>query len=236
MKDIPDFAYPMPSPAPWFQGRGHEILLLRESLAMRRMRGAVLVGPAGSGQTELARAAAARCPGWAFYEMSVAGSVSGMRYVGDFERRMGEFLKLVCKPKTCLYVDEAHTIVGAGARSDGCDLDLANILKPYLSSGRLTLWCSTTDREYPRIASDPALARRLGDPIWVAPLGGVDALRALKAFCDGGVPDAMLPEILGRAGTLERALASADRMMARASITHAKIDEDMLGDVLPPRP
>lgn len=233
MKNIPDFAYPMPAPASWFQGRGHEILLLRESLLLRRMRGAILIGPAGAGKTELARAAAAQCPGWTFYEMSVAGSVAGMRYVGDFERRMIDFMKLVCKPNVCLYIDEAHTMMGAGARSDSCDLDLANILKPYISSGKLTLWCSTTDKEYPLIEADTALSRRLGAPIFVEPLRGSQALAALKSFCGGKIPHELLDIILFRAGSLEKALSVCDHMLARAELTHAKINMEMLDDMMP---
>ena len=171
------FAYILTPPETPTRGREPEIGACLDVLWKTRMRNLIVAGPAGCGKTHLVRAVSALAPGHVFYGISCAGLVAGMKYVGDFEKRVSELVShalLEQKTNHCrvvLFLDEIHTIVGAGStRGERYELDLAQILKPTLSDGRLAIWGATTTAELGEsISRDGALLRRF-DIIRLEPL------------------------------------------------------------------
>jgi ATP-dependent Clp protease ATP-binding subunit ClpA len=151
-------------------GRRTEIRRALHVLARRRKNSPLLVGDAGVGKTaiveglarqiELGKAPAA-LKGTTIYALDMGSLVAGTRYRGDFEERFKAVLKaLEEKENAVVFIDELHTIVGAGAASGGA-MDASNLLKPMLSSGRLRCIGTTTHKEYRSyIEKDRALARR----------------------------------------------------------------------------
>ncbi len=150
-------------------GRGQETEQLVQILSRRKKNNPVLVGEPGVGKTVIVeglaqRIAQQRVPkglyGKRIIALDLAGMLSGTRYRGDFEERIKTFLEEACDEKdVILFLDELHTLVGAGA-GDGA-MDAANILKPELSRGELQVIGATTPKEYTNyIEKDSALERR----------------------------------------------------------------------------
>jgi ATP-dependent Clp protease ATP-binding subunit ClpC len=150
-------------------GRRHEILQVIQTLARRSKNNPVLVGEAGVGKTAVAeavalRAAAGKDPqvlrGKRIVELSMTSLVGGTKYRGEFEERLARVIS-ECRahPEVVLFIDELHTVIGAGRAEGG--MDAANILKPALARGEVQCIGATTVAEYRRyIESDPALERR----------------------------------------------------------------------------
>jgi ATP-dependent Clp protease ATP-binding subunit ClpA len=139
-------------------------------LCRRLKNNPVLVGDPGVGKTAIAeglaqRIAEDRVPdllkGYEVFALDMGGVVAGTRYRGDFEERLKQVIReLEKKEKVILFIDEIHTIVGAGAVSGG-SLDASNILKPAIASGRIRCLGSTTYDEYKKyFERDRALSRR----------------------------------------------------------------------------
>jgi len=151
-------------------GRVDELDRAMEVLCRRRKNNPVFVGEAGVGKTALVEGLAQRLlrpdvpPLLADAEIFALDSgamLAGTRFRGDFEERFKALTgALAKKPKPILFVDELHTMVGAGATTGGT-MDLANLVKPVLTEGKLRLIGSTTHEEYKHIEKDRALARRL---------------------------------------------------------------------------
>ncbi len=152
-------------------GREAEIRRAIQILARRRKNNPVLVGDAGVGKTAIAeglaqKVVAGEVPepllGAEIYALDMGALVAGTKFRGDFENRVKAVLKRLEKsPETILFVDELHTIMGAGATSGG-SMDAANLFKPGLSNGTLRLIGATTFEEYRKyIEKDRAFARRL---------------------------------------------------------------------------
>ena len=151
-------------------GRQAEIARALEVLSRRRKNNPVFVGEAGVGKTALVeglaqRLIAADAPealrDAEIFALDGGALLAGTRYRGDFEERFKALVAaLERRPKPILFVDELHTLVGAGAVSGGT-MDLANLLKPVLTQGRIRLVGSTTFEEYKQIEKDRALHRRL---------------------------------------------------------------------------
>ena len=150
--------------------RTDDINRILEVILRRLKRNPALTGPAGVGKTALvellaramARAEIPALEGYALFEISTGRLVGGTRYRGDFEARMVEILEALEKlSPALLYIDELHTIVGAG-RAEGIITDASNILKPYLARGVICLIGATTTEEFHRhiARGDAALARR----------------------------------------------------------------------------
>jgi len=134
-------------------GRVQELDRILHILARRRKNNPLLVGESGVGKTALAEGLASRI---------VAGSLmAGTRYRGDFEKRLKAVLKeLDADGNALLFIDEIHMIMGAGA-AGGSAMDISNLLKPSLASGRLRCMGSTTFSSYRSIMEkDQALMRR----------------------------------------------------------------------------
>lgn len=149
-------------------GREKELELLEENLLMPGVN-PLIIGPAGVGKTALVRGLVYKIQrgnvcnslkNQKIGEVSAADLVSGCRYVGDFEQKMMEFINFARKEDAIFFIDEFHSLIGLGQGSNG-NLDGANILKPYLSSGQLRIIGATTEEEYEKIIkADPAFERR----------------------------------------------------------------------------
>lgn len=151
-------------------GRDAELERTIQILCRRRKNNPLLVGEAGVGKTAIAEGLAYRIvhedvpdviADSTIYSLDLGGLLAGTKYRGDFEKRLKGILKELTKDEDAiLFIDEIHTIIGAGAASGGV-MDASNLLKPKLSSGELRCIGSTTYQEYQGIfEKDRALARR----------------------------------------------------------------------------
>jgi ATP-dependent Clp protease ATP-binding subunit ClpA len=151
-------------------GRDNEIERSIQILCRRRKNNPLLVGEAGVGKTAIAEGLAYRIVNESVpeviseatvYSLDLGALLAGTKYRGDFEKRFKSLLKeLTADQNAILFIDEIHTIIGAGAASGGV-MDASNLLKPLLSSGNLRCMGSTTFQEYQSIfEKDRALARR----------------------------------------------------------------------------
>ena len=151
-------------------GRDTELERTIQILCRRRKNNPLLVGEAGVGKTAIAEGLAYRIvekqvpeviEECTVYSLDLGGLLAGTKYRGDFEKRLKGILKELSRDKNAiLFIDEIHTIIGAGAASGGV-MDASNLLKPKLSSGELRCIGSTTYQEYQGIfEKDRALARR----------------------------------------------------------------------------
>jgi ATP-dependent Clp protease ATP-binding subunit ClpA len=151
-------------------GRDNELERVIQTLCRRRKNNPLLVGEAGVGKTAIAEGLARRIIEGSVPEILAQSTVfaldmgallAGTKYRGDFEQRLKGVLKqLTDNPKAILFIDEIHTLIGAGAASGGT-LDASNLLKPALSSGQLRCIGATTYTEYRGIfEKDHALSRR----------------------------------------------------------------------------
>ena len=151
-------------------GRLDEVRVLCETLARRRKNNPVLVGDPGVGKTAIVEGLALAVheknvpellSKVTIYALDMGALLAGTRYRGDFEQRLKAVIdRIISEPDHILFIDEIHTIVGAGAVSSG-SLDASNILKPGLASGKLRCIGSTTHAEYKgSFDRDRALARR----------------------------------------------------------------------------
>ena len=151
-------------------GRERELERVIQTLCRRRKNNPLLVGEAGVGKTAIAEGLArrivennvpevlARCQ---VYALDMGALLAGTKYRGDFEQRLKAVLKqLLDNCNAILFIDEIHTLIGAGAASGGT-LDASNLLKPALSSGQLKCIGATTYNEYRGVfEKDHALSRR----------------------------------------------------------------------------
>ena len=151
-------------------GRDRELERVVQTLCRRRKNNPLLVGEAGVGKTAIAEGLArrivegnvpdllAKCT---VYALDMGALLAGTKYRGDFEQRLKAVLKqLVDNPNAILFIDEIHTVIGAGAASGGT-LNASNLLKPVLSTGQLKCIGATTYNEYRGVfEKDHALSRR----------------------------------------------------------------------------
>jgi ATP-dependent Clp protease ATP-binding subunit ClpA len=151
-------------------GRGPELERVVQTLCRRRKNNPLLVGEAGVGKTAIAEGLARRIvegsvpeilSNATIYSLDMGALLAGTKYRGDFEQRLKAVLKkLGDNPNAILFIDEIHTLIGAGAASGGT-LDASNLLKPALSNGTLKCIGATTYQEYRGVfEKDHALSRR----------------------------------------------------------------------------
>ncbi|MGA1093779.1 MAG: AAA family ATPase, partial [Burkholderiaceae bacterium] len=151
-------------------GREHEVERVIQVLCRRRKNNPLLVGEAGVGKTAIAEGLAFRITegqvpevleSATVYSLDMGALLAGTKYRGDFEQRLKAVLKQLKADKhAVLFIDEIHTLIGAGSASGGT-LDASNLLKPSLSSGALRCIGATTYTEYRGIfEKDHALSRR----------------------------------------------------------------------------
>src|SRR5450830_332235 len=174
-------------------GREYEVERVIQILCRRRKNNPLLVGEAGVGKTAIAEGLAWRITqkdvpeilaDSQVYSLDMGALLAGTKYRGDFEQRLKGVLKsLKDKPNGILFIDEIHTLIGAGAASGGT-LDASNLLKPALGSGQLKCIGATTFTEYRGIfEKDAALSRRFQKVDVVEPTvqETVEILKGLKS-------------------------------------------------------
>ena len=239
-------------------GREYEVERVIQILCRRRKNNPLLVGEAGVGKTAIAEGLA-----WCItqgtvpdvladavvYSLDMGALLAGTKYRGDFEQRLKGVLKaLKDKPNAVLFIDEIHTLIGAGAASGGT-LDASNLLKPALASGQLKTIGATTFTEYRGIFDkDAALSRRFQKVDVVEPTVSqtVDILKGLKSRFEDHhqvkyalsalraaaelsakfINDRQLPDkaidVIDEAGAAQRILAPSKR---KKSISKADIED-----------
>ncbi|WP_308027505.1 ATP-dependent Clp protease ATP-binding subunit ClpA [Neisseria bergeri] len=178
-------------------GRKHEMERLVQILCRRRKNNPLLVGEAGVGKTALAEGLAHQIVNGSIpgalkdaevYALDMGSLLAGTKYRGDFEARIKSILKQLEKiPHAILFIDEIHTIIGAGSTGGGT-MDASNLLKPALAKGSLRCIGATTYDEYRTIFDkDHALSRRFQKIDVVEPTVAetVQILRGLKPMFEG---------------------------------------------------
>jgi ATP-dependent Clp protease ATP-binding subunit ClpA len=151
-------------------GRDHELERCIQVLCRRRKNNPLLVGDPGVGKTAIAEGLAKKVvdgetpavlAGSTIFSLDMGALLAGTRYRGDFEERLKAVVKeLEEHPDAILFIDEIHTVIGAGATSGGA-MDASNLLKPALQGGKLRCMGSTTYKEYRQhFEKDRALSRR----------------------------------------------------------------------------
>ncbi len=174
---------------PPLTGRAEELMRLAQILLRRFKNNPLIIGDAGVGKTALIEGLAQRIVAGAvpeelrgrrLIELSLSSLVAGTRYRGDFEERLTQVIREAHDhPEVILFLDEFHTIVGAGETHQGT-LDAANILKPSLARGELRCIGATTPTEYRRyIEKDAALERRF-HPLFLEEPSVEDTLEILQ--------------------------------------------------------
>jgi len=174
-------------------GRGAELERVVQTLCRRRKNNPLLVGEAGVGKTAIAEGLARRIvekdipdvlANAVVYSLDMGALLAGTKYRGDFEQRLKAVMKqLAEKPEAILFIDEIHTLIGAGSASGGT-LDASNLLKPALSNGSLKCIGATTYQEYRGIfEKDHALSRRFQKIDVVEPTVAetIEILKGLKS-------------------------------------------------------
>src|SRR5690606_10876977 len=174
-------------------GRGEEVERTIQVLCRRRKNNPLYVGEAGVGKTALAEGLALRIVNGqvpevladaVIYSLDMGALVAGTKYRGDFEKRLkGVLAELKKRPNAILFIDEIHTVIGAGSASGGT-MDASNLIKPVLSSGELRCIGSTTFQEYRAVfEKDRALARRFQkiDVVEPSVAEAVEILKGLKS-------------------------------------------------------
>ncbi|MFN3415670.1 MAG: ATP-dependent Clp protease ATP-binding subunit ClpA [Caldimonas sp.] len=239
-------------------GREHEVERVIQVLCRRRKNNPLLVGEAGVGKTAIAEGLAWRITQGevpevladsTVYALDMGALLAGTKYRGDFEQRLKGVLKaLKDQPNAVLFIDEIHTLIGAGAASGGT-LDASNLLKPALSSGALKCIGATTFTEYRGIfEKDAALSRRFQKIDVVEPsveqtveilkglksrfeehhsvkyaLGALQAAAELSAkyINDRHLPDKAI-DVIDEAGAAQRILPKSKQ---KKTITRTEVEE-----------
>ncbi|WKL57186.1 ATP-dependent Clp protease ATP-binding subunit ClpA [Asticcacaulis sp. ZE23SCel15] len=175
-------------------GRHAEVERAIQILCRRTKNNPLLVGDPGVGKTAIAEGLAKKIvdgevpevlAGATIYSLDMGTLLAGTRYRGDFEERVKQVVKeLEAHPNAVLFIDEIHTVIGAGATSGGA-MDASNLLKPALASGALRCMGSTTYKEYRQhFEKDRALVRRFQkiDVNEPSPDDTIKILRGLKPY------------------------------------------------------
>jgi ATP-dependent Clp protease ATP-binding subunit ClpA len=236
-------------------GREAEVERVIQVLCRRRKNNPLLVGEAGVGKTAIAEGLAWRITQGdvpevlsdaTVYALDMGALLAGTKYRGDFEQRLKGVLKqLKEQPRAILFIDEIHTLIGAGAASGGT-LDASNLLKPALGSGQMKCIGATTFSEYRGIfEKDAALSRRFQKVDVVEPsveqtfeiLKGlktrfeehhsvkyaVGALQAAAELSAKYINDRHLPDkVIDEAGAAQRVLPKSKQ---KKTITRAEVEE-----------
>lgn len=176
-------------------GRDAEIEQTIEVLARRSKNNPVMIGEAGVGKTAIVEGLAQRIAdsdvpdillGRRVVQLDLSGVVAGTRFRGDFEERLTGLIDEIRahSGELIIFIDEVHTVVGAGGGSEGGPMDASNMLKPALARGELHVVGASTLEEYRRyIEKDAALARRF-QPVLIPEPSPADAVEILRGLQD----------------------------------------------------
>ncbi|MGA5042231.1 ATP-dependent Clp protease ATP-binding subunit [Streptomyces capoamus] len=175
-------------------GRDTEIEQTIEVLSRRGKNNPVLIGDAGVGKTAIVEGLAQRIAdgdvpdvlaGRRVVALDLTGVVAGTRYRGDFEERLNTIVEEIRahSDRLVVFIDELHTVVGAGTGGEGGAMDAGNILKPALARGELHIVGATTLEEFRRVEKDAALARRF-QPVLVPEPTTEDTIEILRGLRD----------------------------------------------------
>ena len=171
-------------------GRDAEIRRVMQTLSRRTKNNPVLIGDAGVGKTAIVEGLAQRIhngdvpeslKGRTVIALDMGSLIAGAKFRGEFEERLKSVMDEIkaAAGEIVLFIDEIHTVVGAGAGGDG-SLDASNMMKPALSRGEMQTIGATTPDEYrKRIESDKALERRFS-PVWVEEPTVEDTVQMLR--------------------------------------------------------
>lgn len=173
-------------------GRDTEIQRIIHILSRQTKNNPILVGDAGVGKTAVVEGFVQRITKGIVpqslkdievIQIDLASIIAGSRVRGDVEERLLALVsEVAADPNKVLFIDEIHMIVGAGAAGAGSSMDIANIIKPYLSDGSMRVIGATTNSEYQKyFEEDAALARRF-QPIYIDEIKTEDAVKILKAL------------------------------------------------------
>ena len=211
-------------------GREAEVERCVQVLCRRRKNNPLLVGDPGVGKTAIAEGLArkiveAEVPevlaNATIYSLDMGTLLAGTRYRGDFEERVKQVVKaLEAKPHAILFIDEIHTVIGAGATSGGA-MDASNLLKPALQSGSLRCMGSTTYKEYRQhFEKDRALARRFQkiDVVEPSVADTIKILQGLKPYFEE------FHDIRFTSEALKAAVELSDRYMGDRKLPDKAID------------
>ncbi len=211
-------------------GREDEIERTIQTLCRRRKNNPILVGEAGVGKTAIAEGLAKKIvdgevpeilADTIIYSVDLGSMVAGSKYRGDFEKRVKSLVnKLITMDNVIIFIDEIHTLLGAGSTSEST-LDAANLLKPALSSGKLRCIGATTYKEYKQsFEKNAALARRFQK---------IDILEPSKAetvaIIKGLLPQfEKFHQVKYQANTAEHAVELADKYIHDKHLPDKAID------------
>ncbi len=234
-------------------GRNKEVDKLTQILARRKKRNAILVGDPGVGKTAIVDGLARKIvekvvphtiADCIVYSLDMGALMAGTKYRGDFEERIKQVIEVLeSRDNAILFIDEIHTVVGAGAAGNS-SMDMANLLKPALTRGKLQVIGSTTYEEYREtIEPDRALARRFTklDVVEMTPEDCKTMLRALmpqyELYHEVTIEDAALDAVVDLTVTHmhdrylpDKAIDVLDSAMAKLKVIN--LDKELTVDLV----
>ena len=215
-------------PSPNFVGREKELQLVMECLCKKRTKGCILVGYPGVGKTEIVKKVASMMKSRRFLSMDCGALISGCMLQGMLEKRLNDVLHALTKydekQEITVFADEIHALFNLGRSSYNGGVSAADMLKPMLSEGKISIIGATTIDEYKQIVcKDKALLRRL-PPIFISEMDDNQAKESVLAFCGDELSEDMVDKIMEKAKSLpylsepDRSIEIADRLMARMKL------------------